>query len=119
VRYDDLPRLFLAEIPGFEASPEFALVARDSDLPGVVVAAVGRYLVRLEQSGAEGSEADAPSAIYDIIERMANSDDPDVQNALQVELFWNLDPTRSITRRIVGKLGPNSSALYSDWAEAN
>jgi hypothetical protein len=118
LQYRELPRFFLAEIPGFEASPEFGLIARDSDLPGVVVAAVGRYLVRLEKSGAEGSEADAPTAIYDIFERMANSDDRDVQNALQVELFETLDSSRSITRRIVGKLGPSSSALYSDWAEA-
>jgi hypothetical protein len=117
VQYEELPALLLAEIPGFEASPEFGLVAYASDLPGIVVAAMGRYLARLEQKGAEESEIDAPDAIYQLLERMAASRDPEVQNAVQVEVFENLDPSRSVTRRIVEKLGPSARTLYADWNE--
>lgn len=117
MRYEELPGLLLAEIPGFEASPEFALVGHASDLPGIVVAAMGRYLARLEQQGTKESEMDAPDAIYDLLERMAASRDPEVQNVVQVEMFENLDPSRSVTQRIVGNLGPSARALYSDWNE--
>lgn len=115
--YGDLPRLLLAEVPGFEQSPEFGLIAEHSDLPGVVVAAVGRYLVGLEQEGRQA--ASAADAIYQVLERMATSEDPEIQNALVVEVFENLDRSRSITRRIIKNLGPSSQALYADWLGAN
>jgi hypothetical protein len=117
--YNDLPRLLLADVPGFEQSPEFGLIAEHSDLPGVVVAAVGRYLVRLEQEGRRAAEPSAADAVYQVFERMATSEDPEIQNALVVEVFENLDGSRSITRRIVKRLGPSSQALYADWVGAN
>jgi len=117
--YGDFPRLLLTDIPGFEQSPEFGLIAEHSDLPGVVVSAVGRYLVRLEQEGRQAAERSVVDAIYYEFERMATSRDPEVQNALVVEVFENLDRSRSITRRIVRKLGPSSQALYADWVGAN
>lgn len=115
--YDELPELLGAEIPGFQASPELALVADDLDLPGVIVAAVSRYLVRLEQSGGMELDGDPRNAIYKVFERMATSPDREVQNALQVEVFENLDPSRSVTRRILSRLGPEASALWAAWAD--
>jgi hypothetical protein len=50
---------------------------------------------------------------------MPTSEDPEIQNALVVEVFENLDRSRSITRRIVKRLGPGSQALYADWVGAN
>jgi hypothetical protein len=50
---------------------------------------------------------------------MAPCEDPEVQNALVVEVFENLDGSRSITRRIVKRLVPSSQALYADWVGAN
>ena len=115
MQYDELTSVLFAEVPGFASSPELALVKDHVDLPGVVLAALTRYWLRLEQGGAKGSEAEALDAIYDVLERMATSDDPEVQNVLQVECFEHLDPSRSVTRQIVEKLGPNARALHATW----
>ena len=115
--YEDLPRLFLVEIPGFAGSPEFASISDHSDLAGVAVAAVGRYLVRLEKQGARPSNVESLNSIYELFERMATSRDSGVQNVLVLEAFATFECSDSIRRRILRRLGPSSRALYSRWIE--
>ena len=118
--YEDLPDVLLA-IPGFKESPEFQLVAENTDLPGVIVGALRRYVERLEGEAGRGtldanSEASLEGA-YDTFERMAASGDPAVENALVVEVFEHLDGGEGVKRRIVERLGPRSSALYERWSK--
>ena len=45
--YADVVRLLKQLTPSFTSSPEYALVSGNNDLPGVVLAAYGRFLARL------------------------------------------------------------------------
>ena len=112
--YDSLPDFLLAAIPGFQESPEFELVAEDTDLPGVIVGALSPYVVRLEgEASRETWDAGGRTsldAVYETFERMASSRDGHVENALVVEVFEHLHCTERIRRRIVKQLGPHSRA---------
>jgi hypothetical protein len=101
------------------ASPEFELVAEDTDVPSVIVGALSPYVVRLEGEASRGT-LDAGGrtsldAVYETFERMASSRDGHVENALVVEVFEHLHCTERIRRRIVKQLGPHSRAVYDRW----
>lgn len=118
--YDGLPEYLLREVPGFAESPEFELVAANRDLPGVVVGAVGSYLLRLQKSEIRRETDEAESAAltraYEVLEEMASSPDGHVRNALQVEIFEHLHTNDVVVAAVETRLGPRSSALFRRWA---
>lgn len=113
--YADLPDFLIRSVPGFGTSPEFALVADCFDLPGVIVGALRSFLERLDTASRaddfDASSAASLEAVYRVIEAMASSGDPEVQNAVVVEIFEHLQEDQSIREN----LHPLSRALYERW----
>lgn len=121
---DRFPEMLLSLVPGFAASVEFLELDPDlARLPGLVCAAFGCYLVRLQQEATKHllAEPDKASldASYKAIETLAARNDPGIANILQVEFFENLDPDLSIFETIKARLGPVSRSLYQEWNERN
>ena len=118
--YAHLPQWLVQKVPGFAASPEYqTLGSADLQLPGVVCGAFAQFLSRLQQDALTGprSEGDAASlsAAYHVLEWLATSDDPDVINAMVVEIFENLDGEPQVVEAIKTHLGKASRQLYDTW----
>ena len=117
--YSALPEFLLRTVPGFADSPEYQRVAEHRDLPGVVVGALRPFLVRLETASQTGKlaadEAMSLEGAYQAIEAMASANDPNVQNAVVVEIFEHLHAAPRVVEAIRGNLHPESQALYSRW----
>jgi hypothetical protein len=117
--YERLPAFLLTSIPGFRESPEFATVAANIDLPGVIVGAAKNYLVRLEDEEGRGKlDATGRSSLdaaYAAFEAMATSNDVNVENSVIVDALMYLNCPEATKRRIVKRLGPSTRALYNRW----
>jgi hypothetical protein len=116
--YDRLPEYLLGAVPGFGDSPEMAAIAGLQDLPGVVSGALGGFLARLQRESGEGRggevEARQLASAYQAIEEMARSEDPEVPNALQVEIFEILNDGSTLWETIKGNLLPASRELLEE-----
>jgi len=118
--YNHLPQLLVQKVPDFAASPEYkALESADLQLPGVVCGAFAQYLSRLQKDtlARPRSHEDAASlsAAYRALEWFATSHDPDVINAVVVEIFENLDSEPHVLGAIKAHLGKASRQLYDTW----
>jgi len=118
--YQQLPKRLLRNVPGFEASNAFQVVAADRDLPGVVCAALARYLIAAQRQAMTGGEAGAElrrvlRAIYEAIEDLATSEDPETQNVVVVDILETLAGERDIREVIKRNLLPKSRELYDRW----
>src|SRR5437879_5052897 len=118
--YNHLPQLLVQKVPDFAASPEYkALSSADLQLPGVVCGAFAQFLSRLQQAilTESRSEEDAVSlsAAYRVLEWLATSQDPDVINAVVVEIFENLDCEPQVLEAIKTRFGKASGQLYDKW----
>lgn len=114
--YDHLPEFLQTSVLGFLDSPEFRTISEFRDLPGVVCGALGQYLARLQRE-AESLDSEGKrrlASIYKAIEAMSASEDPEVQNAVQVEIFEILNDDSNLWEKIRSSLLPASRAL-SDW----
>src|SRR5438094_9039782 len=94
--YNHLPQLLVQKVPDFAASPEYqALEGADLQLPGVVCGAFAQYLSRLQKDSLarprRHEDTASLSAAYHVLEWCATSHDPDVINAVVVEIFENLN----------------------------
>jgi hypothetical protein len=118
--YEALPEYLVREVPGFAESPELELVAANRDLPGVVTAAFGRYLERLQAAAirreADASDEAALDRAYGVVEEMAASPDAEVRNALQVEIFEHMHGNDVVVAVVETRLGPKARSLYRRWA---
>lgn len=120
--YSRIPQLCVHKVPGFAAAPEYTSLGKhDLQLPGVVCGAFAKFLVRLQKGvieGAVGAEsAEGLAASYQVIERLATSYDPDVVNAVVVEIFENLDCEPHVLEAITAHLGKVSRQLYAKWMQ--
>jgi hypothetical protein len=118
--YSRIPQLVVHTVPGFAASPEYTALGKpDLQLPGVVCGAFAKFLVRLQQgvsAGAVRAESAAGlAASYQVVEQLATSDDPEVVNAVVVEIFENLDCEPHVLEAIKARLGKVSRQLYAKW----
>lgn len=117
--YDRLPAYLLDFVVGFGDSPEFETVAEFRDLPGVICGALGRFLARLQRDGEAGvldpAGREQLESAYRAVEAMASSEDPEVQNSLQVEIFEILSDGSSLWESIRANLLPASKALLDRW----
>jgi hypothetical protein len=117
-QYEDVPDLLVEMVPGFEDSPEFALVADNRELPDVVLGALARFVVRVETTSATGSldeDAASRAGAYQAIETLAASADPHVVNGVVVGVFEVLDATPRVLATIEQSLLPKSRELYERW----
>ena len=92
--YAHLPQWLVQKVPGFAESPEYhALSSAALQLPGVGCGAFAPFVSRLQhdiRTGARSAEAAASvSAAYRVLAWLATSHDPDVRNAVVVEIFAN------------------------------
>lgn len=120
IAYEALPEYLPRAVPGFADSPEFDAIASNRGLPGVVTAAFGRYLERL-QATAIRREGGAPEEAaldraYAVVEEMAASDDEQVKNALRVEVFGHMRGNDVVVAVVETRLGPRARGLYRRWA---
>ncbi len=117
--YDRLPAYLLDSVVGFGDSPEFETVAEFRDLPGVICGALGRYLSRLQREAEAGvldpAGREQLESSYRGVETMASSEDPEVQNAVQVEIFEILSDGSALWETIRANLLPASKALLERW----
>jgi hypothetical protein len=107
--YPDLPTALCEWDPGFARSPEAAAVAQDFDLPTVVADAFGDYVLRLNSTG---DDDQALERALGALERMASSEEPDLQNCALTGLIERLP---SEAPGLIGALGPASADLYGRW----
>jgi len=109
--YDKVPNLLITEVPGFLDSEEYRLLdSEDRKVPGLVTAAFTRYCEGLQ-------EADALERCYAVIEKLATSSDPEVQNLVVTEIFENLQGSDESLVKVKEQLGPESRRLYQQWME--
>jgi hypothetical protein len=115
--YPRIRELLLEQAPSFGESTEFLeLEPPDLELPSVICGAFRRYVQRVH-SGAEGPDAsdDQVAETLRAMERLATSPDPEVANALVVDVFEHLDLTDEELERFVARLGPAARALFDRW----
>lgn len=112
--YPHLGEVLLSTLPEFAVSPEYnRLTEHDRVLPTVVCGAFARYVSRLllRRQGAE----DLLEASFGMMERLARSPDPEVQNALVVEVFEHIDLPVGQREQFRRRLGPAAGSLYDRW----
>jgi len=119
-QYHEIPRFLTLAVIGFAESHEYNLTAKDNlDLPGVVCAAFANYILRLhdEQTGNTGEPelGGALESAYDALERLASSEDPEVVNAVIVEVLQSLGDAPAALEYVYPMLRPNSRRLYDEW----
>lgn len=79
--------LLKAMSPSFGVSPEYALVAENDDLPGVVLAAFGRFLIRVSATGPRSEVEHGAEAINTLY----RWDDSQVRESLRDEFIEAFD----------------------------
>jgi hypothetical protein len=112
--YPRLAGLLVEWAPSFGASDEFLQVAEwgDLDLPSVVCGAFRRFAERVYLQARDDSSAEES---FTAMERMATSPDPEVQNALIVDVFEHLGLQDASLDEFLGRLGPAARSLYDTW----
>lgn len=118
--YAKIPELLAAEVPEFLESDEFnRLDPKLRKNPGLVCAAFKDYFIRLQEAEIRGIGNNQMSAVlgkaYDVIEKLASSPDPEVQNAVITEILEHLWCSEQTLARIKQRLKPKSLALYNRW----
>lgn len=111
--------MLLEEAPGFGNSEEFrGLDKSDRELPSVALGAFTRYIERLHSDNdrltghAEGARV---AEAFAAIDRLASSKDPEVVNALVVDVFEHLNLPDDLLEEFRSRLGPAAIALYDRW----
>ena len=101
-----LLELVVQKHPPFSQCPEYHGVFDDGndDLPGVVLAAFGRYLVRIAASGSDRS-----SEAFETLEWLATSGDAEITNAVVLEIRGETGDTLAA---FVEGLRPESRQLW-------
>jgi hypothetical protein len=113
--YPRLPDVLVGEAPAFAESEEFRQLEQpDLTLPSVVAGAFGRYVERLFSQERIVSSAERTEAFV-AMELLATSPDPEVQNALVVDVFEGFDLQGSSLDAFLAGLGPAARALYDRW----
>ena len=109
--YDKVPQLLTTEVPGFLDSEAYRLLdSEDRQVPGLVAAAFTRYLEGLHEAG-------ALERCYAVIEKLATSPDPEIQNLVVTEIFENLQGSDESLGKLKEQLGPESRRLYQKYME--
>lgn len=115
--YPRITELLLEYAPSFGESTEFLeLEPPDLDLPSVVCGAFRRYVQRVHSgAGALDTPNDPLTETIRAMERLATSPDPEVENALIVDIFEHLNLSDEEVGRFVPRLGPAARALFDRW----
>jgi hypothetical protein len=114
------PDFLLGEVPDFLQAREFLkLTTSEVHSPSLLTAAFTCYFERLHgelRSGAYHNQAEIDKGLA-LIEKLAQSSDPAVQNLVVVEVFDNLNEGPTLRDIEVGLKGA-SSRLYREWRQS-
>jgi len=118
--FKKFPKLLLAEVPDFAAAQEFRELSSDEvSSPGLLTAAFTRYFARLLQEKCSIPRRLTPQVKiekgFELIEKLAKSPDPEVENLAVVEVFENLNLSDPELGEFLRGLKPVSKALYERW----
>lgn len=115
--YPRIAALLLEQAPSFGESTEFLeLEAADLELPSVVCGAFRRFAERVHaRTEVSDLRDDRLAETIRAMERLATSSDPEVENALIVDVFEHLDLSDEELERFIGRLGPSARALFDRW----
>ena len=119
-QYDKVPAFLCATVVGFCDSIEYGQL--DDELrrvPGLVCAALARYLVRGQEAEARdgeltGRDAEALESAYQAIKVLAASGDDEVRTLLKDELFEGLSCPPQILALIRSRLDEISRTLFDE-----
>jgi hypothetical protein len=122
--YQRVPEIILVGLPAFSISHEYeSLADYERSLPGVVAGAFTRFIVRLqgaerkEQLSEEDKRALADG--YRVLETLARKPDRQIQTLIRDEIFDNIRADEETLLSLERALGPQSRALFDEWAQRN
>ena len=109
IRYERLSEIILDSAPNFALSAEYrkVLESGNEDLQGVVLAAFGRYLMRLLTE-----EPHSVPGGFQLLEELAESGQSEILDALVNEVFEVRAESDAEITRFRSHLGPVSRELY-------
>lgn len=110
VSYNFIPAIIMTRHPDFLESDEYNTVKENEwdDLPGVVLAAFGKYLLGLTQE----PKSKRTQQAYATLEWLVSSKESDVRTAIVVEVFETIDAHPQVLAAFYELLGEESKALY-------
>lgn len=108
--YSKLPDTILILDPEFRLSQEYCDLVEEGmdDLPGVFLSRFGKYLLRRIGDSIQPSNEPA----YGLIERLLESGDREVEEAVVNEIFEVRDEPPAVLRRFFDSLGSLGQSLY-------
>jgi hypothetical protein len=112
--YEDIPQWLTRSLPEFAASEEYAsLRGIAEDLPGVVLAAFGRFLAR----AALRSPSDEVLAKgVALTAELWGRNDPQTRISIEDEFFEALDLEPDAVPLVVDLMTPQLRRAHSEWA---
>ena len=120
--YDRVPQLICEVVNGFTNSPEYALLAEsEREVPGLVCAALTRFLVRFQVEALLGPLSSADSMTlddcYEAIEMLIALQDARIRTLVEDEIFENIQGDDELWRAIRSQLGTSARELLAKWEE--
>lgn len=114
--YDNLPQVLKESSPEFALSPEAnTLSKQDWALPGAVLATWGRFIARMfSEDRLHALPVDERKILerqFDILEELC-AGDPEISNAVWVEIFEHLHEDAEWHRDFSGRLRSQSRRIY-------
>jgi hypothetical protein len=112
--YSDIPQRLTSAMPEFAASDEYALLKGIAeDLPGVVLAAFGSFLIRTALRSPSDQVLDRGVAF---IGELWRSNDAQTQESIEDEFFEALDLEPEAVPPLVALMTPQLRAAHRQWA---
>ena len=107
----EVPSFLLAQVPALRQSSAFARLSETSRcLPGVVCATFARYIAEL---AANVHEREHLSSVMQVVERLATSNESEIQNLVVTEILENMED--NVLRTLAPLMGTNCKALYERY----
>jgi hypothetical protein len=109
LRYAEVPHLLAEHVVGFADSPEYRQERDYAPFPGIVFAALARYLSRMHRETDRRPEL---ASGMSVIEQLVQRGDSDATNAIVTEFFHTV---ANESGGLLKELGPSSRRLYDQW----
>ena len=106
-RYEDIVALLKRTTPSFSRSVEYSLVSRSDDLPGVILAAYGRFLGRISKEMPQSVEFEQGLAA---LASAREWPDPRVATSIRDEFIEALDGDEAAIKAMRPHLSDNLAA---------
>lgn len=117
--FKSVPAILAEEVPTYPASPEYGALNQNNISSGWVATEFARYFARLQRAETMGAlsvaERDDLRLCYRAIERLASSEDIEVQNLVTIFIFESIDDEDVSDELLRNKLGPNSLSIFLQY----